>query len=289
MDVIRGVTLDPASFHKGDLRLVALSKNIPADCWKSEYVPDGTERNFWISTFITGNSGKVARLDSTTIYDDWLEKRVGAPAMTGMQRCGVDNVGDFMNGIGPINLGGFLMSSDMGFTPRTTSSDVPYFSNLEMGDARAEFNNLVYSPTRMVPSPIILGQVSAYASDSIPNPWETLLFCRNPHGGTGTGLPLRHMGWADPKDHYLLDLFNMPVVEPYAISQPLTTQGQINLNQTIAPFIYIDRTTGLHAALKNVRLYAFTDKKGIKNKTRSIIKTKQFKKQERRRYYIMSR
>jgi uncharacterized protein (TIGR02600 family) len=159
-------------------------------------------------------------------------------------------------------LGGYLQASDMGATVRTTSTTAPYFDDLEMADARALYNNLVYSPSRMVPSPIILGQLSTFKSESEPNPWETLLFCRNPHGGTSS-----HTGWNDPKDHYLLDLFTMPVVEPYAISQPLSTQGQINLNPQIAPFNYIERTTGLYAVLKNMRVYAFTDRKGIKNKT----------------------
>ena len=262
MDVLRGVTLDPQAPHKGDLRVVGLSQTIPATWWKSEYATNGAEKNFWISKYISGNSSSVAKLDSTeTGYDNYLQLRVGAPSMDGMQRGGVANVGDFMNGIGPANLGGYLQASDMGATVRT-AADNPYFGDLELSDTRALYNNLVYSPARMVPSPAILGQLSTYASEATPNPWETLLFCRNPHGGTSS-----HTGWQDPKDHYLLDLFNMPVVEPYAISQPLTTQGQINLNQTLAPFGYIDRTTGLHAALKNMRVYAFTDKRGVKNKT----------------------
>ena len=33
-----------------------------------------------------------------------------------------------------------------------------------------------------------------------------------------------------------LDLFNMPVVEPYAISEPFSTDGKVNLNYALAPF-----------------------------------------------------
>ena len=56
----------------------------------------------------------------------------------------------------------------------------------------------------------------------------------------------------------------MPVVEPFAISEPLSTMGRINLNQCIAPFgyakdkngrNYIERNTGLHAVLKGMKQF----------------------------------
>lgn len=62
----------------------------------------------------------------------------------------------------------------------------------------------------------------------------------------------------------MLDWFHMPVVEPYAISEPLSTAGKINLNTRIAPFGYykvknrgyIERNTGLHAVLKGMKQMA---------------------------------
>ncbi len=36
-------------------------------------------------------------------------------------------------------------------------------------------------------------------------------------------------------DYLLLDLFSMPVVEPYPISEPLSTAGRINMNYQIVP------------------------------------------------------
>jgi len=39
------------------------------------------------------------------------------------------------------------------------------------------------------------------------------------------------------------------VVEPYAISEPFSTAGKINMNQQLVPFTYIDRTAGLQAAM----------------------------------------
>jgi uncharacterized protein (TIGR02600 family) len=51
----------------------------------------------------------------------------------------------------------------------------------------------------------------------------------------------------------------MPVVEPYAISEPSSTDGKVNLNFQIAPFTYIERSTGLHAALKALKIPALRD------------------------------
>jgi uncharacterized protein (TIGR02600 family) len=54
----------------------------------------------------------------------------------------------------------------------------------------------------------------------------------------------------DPPDYLFMDFFWMPVVEPYAISEPGSTGGKLNLNYQIAPFRHITRSTGLHAAFK---------------------------------------
>jgi uncharacterized protein (TIGR02600 family) len=48
----------------------------------------------------------------------------------------------------------------------------------------------------------------------------------------------------------------MPVVEPYAISQPFATAGKINLNYQILPFTYIKRQTGLYAVMKSTEFLA---------------------------------
>ncbi|MEQ1841203.1 MAG: Verru_Chthon cassette protein A, partial [Verrucomicrobiales bacterium] len=85
--------------------------------------------------------------------------------------------------------------------------------------------------------------------------WKTLLFCPNP-AGTGSANAVAHPGTLSPPDHLLLDLFSMPVVEPYAISEPFSTAGKINLNYQIMPFGYIKRTTGLRAALHSLRVTA---------------------------------
>jgi uncharacterized protein (TIGR02600 family) len=57
----------------------------------------------------------------------------------------------------------------------------------------------------------------------------------------------------------LLDLFSMPIVEPYAISEPLSTAGRINMNYQIAPFSYITRNTVVQAVLKSEQIYGIFD------------------------------
>jgi hypothetical protein len=48
----------------------------------------------------------------------------------------------------------------------------------------------------------------------------------------------------------------MPTVEPYAISDCMTTAGKINLNDQVAPFTWIHRSTGLHALITDLRIPA---------------------------------
>jgi uncharacterized protein (TIGR02600 family) len=51
----------------------------------------------------------------------------------------------------------------------------------------------------------------------------------------------------------------MPVVEPYPISEPLSTAGRINMNYQIVPFTYIERSTGVRAVLKSERRTVIPD------------------------------
>ncbi|MEM7387584.1 MAG: Verru/Chthon cassette protein A, partial [Verrucomicrobiota bacterium] len=59
-----------------------------------------------------------------------------------------------------------------------------------------------------------------------------------------------------PPDHLWLDLFWTPVVEPYMVSLPFSTDGKVNLNYEMMPFNYIKRATALHAVLKSERILA---------------------------------
>jgi uncharacterized protein (TIGR02600 family) len=77
------------------------------------------------------------------------------------------------------------------------------------------------------------------------NAWRTLLFRPQAnHAGSGA-----RFGGVNPPDHVLLEFFWMPVIEPYAISEPFSTAGKVNLNYQIFPFTNIRRASGLHAVL----------------------------------------
>jgi uncharacterized protein (TIGR02600 family) len=57
-------------------------------------------------------------------------------------------------------------------------------------------------------------------------------------------------------DSAFLDFFMMPIVEPYAISDPFSTAGKVNMNYQIVPFTYLTRDTAVRAVLKSTRMMA---------------------------------
>ena len=115
-----------------------------------------------------------------------------------------------------------------------------------------------HSPNRQICSGVAFGSLPSGIWDD--RPWETLLFCPNPAGRfTAAGSEpsaTDHFGFTFPRDHLLLDLFWMPVVEPYAISEPFSTAGKVNMNYDIMPFRYIKRRTALHAVLDDIQMMA---------------------------------
>jgi hypothetical protein len=126
---------------------------------------------------------------------------------------------------------------------------VPYYSDTWQYQKPG---NTFTSPSRQMPSPVMMGSLPRRAYSDKSNTgkgWETLCFTPAPAGPN-------HPGNVDPKDHLLLDLFQMPVVEPYPISEPFSTAGKVNLNYQIAPFSYITRSTALRAALHPLRVTA---------------------------------
>ena len=153
--------------------------------------------------------------------------------------------GDFDNPVVGLADGPYINKPDEG---NTLGPYIPYY--IPVGGSFA-MTPTFFSPARIMPGPGMLGSLPvklwsgnvAYATTN-PSAWRTLLF--RPQAG--------HPGASAPADHLLLDLFWMPVVEPYAISDPLSTAGKINMNYAMAPFSYIRRATGIVSALRSERV-----------------------------------
>jgi uncharacterized protein (TIGR02600 family) len=173
--------------------------------------------------------------------------------------------GDFDNGYGEAADGPYIGFPDEGNTrlfrfryapPNDVNIvySIPYLdgSGREMAGGEGSF-----SPNRLVPSAGIMGSLPTGVKSQTP--WQTLLF--RPAALTSSS----HPGLSTPPDYLLLDLFNMPVVEPYAISEPLSTAGRVNMNYQILPFTYIKRSTALQAALHTERLVAIPNTQGVTN------------------------
>jgi len=177
------------------------------------------------------------------------------------------NPGDWDRGISKNMDGSFINRADEGnvnFEVSAGNLGIPYYLGFS---GFSEVGPTYFSPNRLLPSAVMFGGLPSRAINDGPTsgkpeaaPWETLLFRPQVFPGEHRG------GSESPADHYLLDLFHMPVVEPYAISEPLSTAGKVNLNYVIAPFgyvkppsakagaAYIERKTGLHGVLKVMKM-----------------------------------
>lgn len=165
--------------------------------------------------------------------------------------------GDFDNGPAGSRDGGWINKPDEGnagvawFSQNNETRRVPtaYYQEEDRG---ADAGSSYMTPNRMMPSPVMFGSLPSRVKGG--EPWRTLLF--RPNNARVANPGQRHPGGPgyyqgeDPADHYLLDLFWMPVVEPYAISETFSSAGKVNINYQIVPFQHISRSTAVHAALK---------------------------------------
>lgn len=181
--------------------------------------------------------------------------------------------GDWDNMTGSIEDGAYINKPDEGNSE--TKKMVEYLGREVTGGyySRGGFTepgNKTFSPNRQVASAIMFGSLPTgiNPTDALnPKPWRTLLFCANPAAGKdpnpdgrkehpGFGTRAKGGAYQTVPDHVILDLFTMPIVEPYAISEPFSTAGKINMNFQIAPFTYINRSTAVRAAMKSTQILA---------------------------------
>jgi hypothetical protein len=175
--------------------------------------------------------------------------------------------GDFDNGIGLCPDGAYMNQPDDG---DARDPNMPYYMTL---GKLPQVNPATFSPNRVLRSAVDFGSVPNGLQARVP--WQTLRFRPDPgmydpqnkiesvnatpHIPSGYQHYFPFSNYCGPKDHLLLDMWWMPVVEPWSISEGFATKGLINLNQQIYPFTYIQRTTALHALLRSERMMAIPD------------------------------
>ncbi len=297
-DILRSVRLNPDGPTRGDARILAKLRKVPA----SYYAPypgyfsntvlqaaGGAGRLRGIPSRIPLGYGNVSwntnphnwmrQLDRK--QNEYLGKLVPLSyqnanqnypnAQFGLASATMANglPGDWNTGIGSDFDGSQMLLGDQGYVSgfADTYNNVYFPSNIT--SATSSRNFVTYSPNRQVYSPVIFGSIPAGvnpAGDPNPPAWRTLLFCPNPAaknahpghatGGTGGPGPDARPPFNTAPDHLFLDYFWMPVVEPYAISEPFSTAGKVNINTQIVPFTHVRRDTALHAALRALRMPA---------------------------------
>ena len=129
----------------------------------------------------------------------------------------------------------------------TPAYKLPYFHGRNVEETGQTF----FTPNRQLPSAVMFGSLPTGVLAE--KGWQTLLF-RPDREDSKT-----HPGAKLPEDHLLLDLFNLPVVEPYAISEPFSTAGKVNMNHVIAPFGYASGSTGKFGTTQMPRSYLRRD------------------------------
>jgi hypothetical protein len=170
--------------------------------------------------------------------------------------------GDWDTGNGGDKDGAFINKADEGailYNRIGLAAFLPYFSagyvtSTNVGSTLIVAIGSNFSPNRQMPSAGMFGSLPTGVFSN--KPWQTLLFRPSPDGNVLPSESPAHIGAQSPQDHLLMDLFSMPVVEPYAISDPFSTAGKVNMNYQIVPFTYLTRSTALQAAMRSEQILA---------------------------------
>ena len=243
-DTVRSIQVDPKGPTAGDLRMVAAQKVVPSNYFAG-YAggADGAAYTSSDAQIIHSlRNGEGTTLTGGKYHADLFDGRGGTPnassgnpiAARGTKVAAMSTgmLGDWDNGPTGFQDGCYVNKPD------------DYYGSGDWWAAP------IVTPNRQISSPVVFGSLPVGTAMNPVQPWRTLLFCANPAAGTA------HPGFAKPHDHAFLDFFTMPVVEPYAISEPFSTAGKVNLNYQIAPFTYIRRATAMYGVLKSVRVAA---------------------------------
>lgn len=288
-DIVRSVEADVNAPPKGDLRLYSGMKTVPSNWFAvhRDYADSTVERRQFLRTDFTASSGQFGpNSGALPAAENWGEQssrqsnhNTAGTLVKGFiyaRGCppavprGLDGAfltttgtnvapGDWDNGVGIIADGPYIRKPDEGNTASTSGS--PYLSRHQFDKEKG----VTFSPHRQIASAVAFGSMPTGLNINAAagvKPWQTLLFCPNPASRTSSPsaepTEADHPGFGAPRDHLMLDLFWMPATEPYAISEPLSTAGKINMNYQMAPFTHIERTTGIRAVLKSTRLTAIS-------------------------------
>jgi uncharacterized protein (TIGR02600 family) len=264
----------------GDYRLVAARNSVPGSMWKTHrWWTDRTKFTAHNYSSHYGNTEAGVDLGDgpgaeflTNLIGSYSRDKVPDMPRDSQSLAALNSYFDFDNGVGTTRDGAYINKPDEGnFSKLNFKRNLPPYNNRDIEVRNAYFTDswemepdksagdTYFTPNRMISSPVMFGSLPSAVFNGSGNtpqgyngegrPWQTLLF--RPHVKMGDKGAASHPGAQSPADHYILDMFTMPVVEPYAISEPLSQAGKININYQILPFTYINRATGLWAAMKN--------------------------------------
>ena len=173
-------------------------------------------------------------------------------------------LGDWDTGPGAQVDGPFINPADQAAANSAGATSLYYTTGGYINGSGVIESGSSFSPNRQISSAVAFGSLPTGINPSNPDsakPWQTLLFTKHPlagasHPGFGSPVAGPPYGPSGPPDHAFLDLFTMPIVEPYAISEPFSTAGKVNMNYQIVPFTYLTRNTGVRAVLKATHMMA---------------------------------
>ncbi len=223
----------------GDYRLVAAQRTVNADGSSSSPFDKGPGYDSGVklgnvfrdhySSFATAGTDISGKLVNGALYGQNFTPKTPGTIASAKQTW------DWDNGLPSESDGAYANKADEGNI--YVSSASPYYNREQAGTGN---DNIVsyFTANRIVSSAGMLGSLPTGVLEGVS--WRTLLF--RPQTS-------RPQDPAGPKDHLFLDLFNMPVVEPYAIGEPFSTDGKVNMNYQIVPFTYINRSSGVRAVL----------------------------------------